>query len=301
MKVLNLGSLNIDKTYLVKNIVSPKETIEATDFYVSCGGKGLNQSIAISKAGVKCFHAGAVGEEDGEILINTLKKAGVNIDYLQRSKTASGHAIIQIDKNGQNCIIVYAGANNTITKDYIDKVLDKFSCNDILILQNEISNIDYAIKEAAKKKMKIILNPSPYNDRIKKLDLNKIDYFMLNEIEAMSLAEVNFLEINEIIKKLKKKYIDASFILTVGESGVYWFDKKDTIHQNAFCVDAIDTTGAGDTFSGYFIAGLANNIPIKDNLEISSAASAISITRKGASSSIPTLKEVQNYIKQEIK
>ncbi len=297
MKVLNLGSLNIDKTYEVEKIARPKETIKAIDYIESCGGKGLNQSIAMAKAGIPVFHAGMVGT-DGMILIGALKKAGVIVDYIKEMVSPSGHAIIQVDNEGQNCIIICGGANDMVDTDYIDAVFEKFSAGDFLILQNEISNIEYAIERAAEKNMKIVFNPSPFNSKIKGYDLGKINYFMINEIEAELLADLDSSKINEIIDILKAKYSESAFVLTMGDEGAYYFDREKLIYQEAYKVNTIDTTGAGDTFCGFFVSGLLKGYDINLNLKMSSAAAAISVSRKGASNSIPVFGEVEEFLKK---
>ena len=174
MKILNFGSLNIDKVYAVEEIVKGGETIDSISFSESVGGKGLNQSIAVAKAGGNIMHAGCVGK-DGEILLQALKDNNVDTSLIKTVETASGQAIIQVDKHGQNCIILFHGANYEVDKAYIDGVMQDFAQGDILILQNEISNIDYIIEVAKAKQMKIYLNPSPINENLNKYNMQAID------------------------------------------------------------------------------------------------------------------------------
>ena len=150
MKILNLGSLNIDKTYSVKRFVQPKETIQALDYEEFCGGKGLNQSVALARAGAEVYHAGAVGG-DGKLLLDMLKEAGADTGYVETLDGASGHAVIQIDESGQNNIIICGGTNRKITREYISFVFEHFGKGDLILLQNEISNIDFAMEEAKKR------------------------------------------------------------------------------------------------------------------------------------------------------
>ena len=150
MKILNLGSLNIDKTYSVKRFVQPKETIQALDYEEFCGGKGLNQSVALARAGAEVYHAGAVGG-DGKLLLDMLKEAGADTGYVETLDGASGHAVIQIDESGQNNIIICGGTNRKITREYISSVLDHFGKGDLILLQNEVSNIVFAMEEAKKR------------------------------------------------------------------------------------------------------------------------------------------------------
>ena len=161
MKVLNFGSLNIDYTYQVDHFVRAGETMSSESLQVFSGGKGLNQSIALSKAGADVWHAGAVGAGDGDFLIEQMKKAGVHTELIEHLDGQTGHAIIQKDPAGQNCILLYGGANQRITREMVDRVLTQFEADDFLILQNEISEIGYIMEKAHEKGMKIVLNPSP--------------------------------------------------------------------------------------------------------------------------------------------
>ena len=189
MKVLNFGSLNIDYVYSVEDFVKKGETISSNKLNVFSGGKGLNQSISLSKAGVNVCHAGMIGH-DGTFLEKTLKQSGVDIKYLKKSESVrTGNAIIQNNRQGDNCIILYGGANQEITKGFVDTVLREFASEDWLVLQNEINEIPYIVEQAHKKGMKIILNPSPMNKRIFEINLNYIDCFILNEIEAQELTK----------------------------------------------------------------------------------------------------------------
>ncbi len=294
MKVLNIGSLNIDKTYSVKQFVQPKETIKALKYEEFCGGKGLNQSVALAKAGASVYHAGAIGK-DGDILADMLVKAGVNTDYIQKLDIASGHAVIQVDENGQNNIIISGGSNVMISKEFISEVLDKFNEGDMVLFQNEISNVGYAIDEAQNRGMIVAFNPSPISEELFTYPLDKIDYFILNEIEGRTLAGISSDDFEVIMNKLKEKYPSASFVLTLGEKGSYFFNKNEIMSQDIYKVNVVDTTGAGDTFCGYFLGGVAQGLSVSDCMNNASAASAIAVSRMGASSSIPCMDEVEKF------
>lgn len=291
MRVLNLGSLNIDRTYKVKHFVMPKETIKAVGYQEFCGGKGLNQSVALSRAGAEVYHAGCVGG-DGDFLLNLLKEMKVNTGYIRRSESPSGHAIIQVDEEGQNNIIICGGANDDVTKEYIDEVLGKFEKGDLLLLQNEVSNIDYAIEKASGRGMVVAFNPSPVNEAIEACDLRRVNYFILNEVEGKYLAKADSDEPGVIMEKLQERFPDAGFVLTLGENGAYYFDSEKKIHQKVYKTKAVDTTGAGDTFTGYFLAGIAAGRRIEEAMELASVAAGISVSRHGAAVSIPDIKEV---------
>ncbi|MEY8353113.1 ribokinase [Lachnospiraceae bacterium 54-53] len=297
MKILNIGSLNIDRTYTVEHLVRPKETANAIRYEEFCGGKGLNQSVALSKAGAEVYHAGAVGK-DGKNLLEVLANAGVSTHHIKMISGVSGHAVIQVDQRGQNSIIIHSGANGMISRQEIDRVLDSFTRDDMVLLQNEIANVDYCIEAAKRKGMKIAFNPSPINAAVDQCRLDAVDYFLVNEIEGAVLAGVDDEEPERMISILKDKYPNASFVLTLGEKGSCFFNRDVVLYQNSFFVEAVDTTGAGDTFSGYFLSGIAKGMEEKDILRRASAASAISVGRKGASQSIPDSKEVEAFLKR---
>lgn len=231
MKVLNFGSLNIDYVYKVEHFVSPGETILSNDFEIFCGGKGLNQSIALKKAGVDVYHAGKVGD-NSDLLLNRLREFGVNTDFIQRESGPTGHAIIQLDKTGQNCIILHGGANQTMTKEFIDSVIDNFSKGDIILLQNEINLLDYIIEKAHKKGMRIALNPSPINESIEKLDLSPVTWLLLNEVEGKALSGCR--EDVEIAAELNRRYPDTEIILTLGSEGVLYSSRGKTLSHRAY-------------------------------------------------------------------
>lgn len=289
MKILNFGSLNIDKVYAVEEIVKGGETIDSVSFSESVGGKGLNQSIAVAKAGGNIMHAGCVGK-DGEILLQALKDNNVDTSLIKTVETASGQAIIQVDKHGQNCIILFHGANYEVDKAYIDEAMQDFAQGDILILQNEISNIDYIIGVAKAKQMKIYLNPSPINENLNKYNMQAIDGIFVNEHEGAYLAGKE--KVEDILDSLASKYPELEIILTFGDKGAYYRHKDINIFQPAYKVDAVDTTAAGDTFTGYFIALRQQGKSIEESLQKASKASSITVSRKGASISIPKIAEV---------
>ncbi len=291
MKVLDFGSLNYDYVYHVDHAVMPGETIDSSSLETFFGGKGLNQAISLARAGAEVYLAGQVGEE-GAPFIDLCKKSGVRADYVKTVPGKSGHAIIQLDKNAQNCILLYGGANRKQTRENIDAVLSHFEKGDILLLQNEINELDYIIDKAYEKGLQIALNPSPFDDALKKCDLKKISIFLLNEIEGGQISGET--EPEKILDAMTKQYPNARIVLTLGSDGVIYRDQNETHKQGIFKVKAVDTTAAGDTFTGYFLASLCRNIPIKEALTLCAKASAITVSRMGATDSIPTLKEVES-------
>ena len=290
MKVLSFGSLNIDYVYHVNHIVNKGETISSSSLDTIPGGKGLNQSIALAKAGAEVHHAGRVGNEGG-FLLTWCEENGVNTDYtIVDSEEKTGHAIIQVDENGQNSIVLFGGSNQRQTKEQIDKTLEFFEKGDVLLLQNEINHLPYLIEAAYEKEMMIVLNPSPMNDKIFECDLNKISLFLLNEVEGEQLTGTADEE--RMCSELKEKFPEARFVLTLGSKGAYYIDQNNKIYQEAFKVHAVDTTAAGDTFTGYFLANLLKSESIETCLKMAAKAASIAVTREGASVSIPRKEEV---------
>lgn len=288
MKILNFGSCNIDFVYNLEHIVREGETISAEKMEKFSGGKGLNQSVALAKGGAEVYHAGKIGA-DGEFLREILKDAGVNTDFLETINGQTGHAIIQVSKSGQNSIIISDGANGCVDKAFIDGVLCNFSKDDILVLQNEISNVDYIVKKADSIGMKIVLNPSPYNQKIKDIDFNKLWLIIINEVEGKDITGKASPEL--IIKALREKYNELKIVLTLGSKGAMFSGERECFCP-AFEVKAVDTTGAGDTFTGFLISALSKGEDIEFALKKAACASAIAITKSGAANSIPSQSEV---------
>lgn len=290
MRVLNFGSLNIDYIYRVGHIAAPGETLAAASREVFCGGKGLNQSIALAKAGAEVYHAGCIGEE-GYMLQDALEEAGVDCCCVKTIKGPSGHAIIQVEESGENSILLFGGANQMITSDFVDEVLDGFENGDILLLQNEINLLGQIVDKAHSRGMKIVMNPSPFNEQLKEVDLGKVSMLILNEVEGQQITGKS--ETETVLEKLTSLYPDTEIVLTLGEEGSVYQYKDIQHYQPAYPVTAVDTTGAGDTFTGYFLAALMDDREIPACLDLAAKASSIAVTRKGAAPSIPCRHEVE--------
>lgn len=289
MKVLNFGSLNLDYVYQVESILIPGETQASKSRQIFCGGKGLNQSIALAKAGIPVYHAGLIGE-GGEPLLEVCKENGVNTEFIRQIPGPCGHTVIQVDENGQNCILLFGGSNRSMTKEFVDTVLDSFKEGDIILLQNEINELDYIIDRAYEKHMMIILNPSPFDNALENCDLSKISLFLMNEIEGFQITGEK--EPDKILAKVKALYPKAKVVLTLGGDGSVYQDETGIYRQGIFKVKAVDTTAAGDTFTGYFISSIIDGLPVQDGLELAAKASAIAVSRPGATASIPLRSEV---------
>lgn len=296
MKILCFGSLNIDYVYKVDHFVQKGETLSSDSLQVFSGGKGLNQSIALARAGAEVYHAGSIGE-DGKFLLTQLQEAGVDTDYVNILKTVrTGNAIIQNDKAGDNCILLYGGANQAITTEQVDTVLEHFQDGDFVVLQNEINEVPYIMEQAHNRKMKIVLNPSPMDEKIKKMPLQYVDYFLLNEVEAGQILETDGLDGEAMAKALHEKFPKSAIVLTMGEKGSIYLDSNETVQQPVYKVQTVDTTAAGDTFTGFFIGGILKGLTVKETMDLASKAAGIAVTRMGAAPSIPDIQEVIDYI-----
>jgi possible ribokinase len=295
MKVLNYGSLNIDYVYSLDHFVKRGETISSDSLDIFPGGKGLNQSLALGRAGAKVFHAGAIGK-DGMFLLDLLKNSGIQIEHVRVLEgVQTGTAIIQKEKSGDNCIILYSGANHEISEKDIEETFQNFSEGDVLILQNEINAIGRIMEEAHQKGMQIILNPSPMNESILQLPLEFVHYFILNEIEAAQILKLDLVTVEnaeKIVRELHQRYPQSKIVLTLGAEGSLYFDGELLLRQNAYKAKVVDTTAAGDTFTGYFVAGILNGDSVKTAMERATHAAAIAISRLGAAPSIPYAKEL---------
>jgi len=295
MRILNLGSLNIDRAYSVDHFVAAGETLSAASMEVFSGGKGLNQSVALARAGAEVVHGGAIGS-DGLFLKEQLEQSGADTRFLQVTEFPTGHAVIQLTPEGKNCILICAGANGEISREYVDSLLAEFGSGDLLLVQNETSNAAYAIRQAKNKGMRVALNASPVDGRLLEYPLEAVDYFLVNEIEGACLAGMDPREDPEkILEQMRRSYPNAVTVLTLGERGVVCAAGETTLRRGIYKVNTVDTTAAGDTFCGYFLAGVAAGSSLEDCLRQASLASALAVTAKGAAPSIPTKQQVEQF------
>ena len=289
MKILCFGSCNIDMVYSVDHILQPGETMSADALNTFPGGKGLNQAIALARAGAAVQFAGCIGP-DGQFLRSTLTDCGVDIRYLREVEEKTGHAIIQVDKDAENAILIFAGANGMVTKEQIKETLADFSAGDFLLVQNEINMLPELVQAAAEIGMQIVFDPSPLNAQARAVNLRYVKYLLVNETEARGMTGSD--EPDTLQTYIRQKAPHLKILLTRGKRGSIYFDAEHTHVQQAFKVKSVDTTAAGDTYTGYFIAGLSRGEGYQEAMRYASAASAISVSRQGAASSIPTREEV---------
>ena len=296
MKILNFGSLNIDHVYRVAHFVQPGETLSAGKLTFCAGGKGLNQSVAAARAGARVIHAGAVGPEGG-FLCDLLREAGADASHLLRLDAPTGHAIIKVAPDGQNGILVYGGANRQLTPDYIDAMLALAAPGDLVLLQNEVNAVGDIIRRAAARGLRVVFNPSPFPADAAALPLDLVSIFMVNALEAAQLAGCKpDNDPQAILDLLQARFPQATVVMTLGSRGAICAQGKERLFQPAFPVEAVDTTGAGDTFCGYFLAGLCQGKPLPQCLQTACAASAIAVSRPGAAPAIPRAEEVSSFL-----
>lgn len=310
MKVLSYGSLNLDFVYTVPHFVQEGETLSSLEREVFPGGKGLNQSIALAKAGLPVSHAGAIGSDEGELLVRMLEAVSVDTSRISILSGPSGHAIIQRDLNGRNGILIFGGANKALTREKILADLQDFGAGDFLVLQNEINELPYLVDQAYAAQMRIVLNPSPLDASIFDMDLSKISVFLVNELEAQALlmhygqsldldGRWSEPKIHSALESLQKLFPKALLVMTLGKAGSAAIFPDAYARCESFSVPVVDTTAAGDCFSGYFLAAQAGGASLAESLRRASAAAAIAVSRPGAAPSIPESKEVDSFLAKQ--
>lgn len=290
MKMLVYGAINIDHVYGLPHLVREGETLTAVTYSKNAGGKGLNQAVALAKAGADVSMAGAIGA-DGLFLKEMLEETGVKAQYVSVLDGPTGHAMIQVDAQARNSIVFFPGANQKIDRAMIEEVLSHFEAGDYLSLQNEISGLETLIELAHEKGMKIVLNPSPITPQLLKAPIEKVDYLVLNEIEGGEFTGET--EPDKVLDALLAKFPRLHVVLTLGEKGSVYAYGDARITQCAYPVKAVDTTAAGDTFTGYFLTGIMRGDPVERALQYASMASSIAVGRPGAGASVPLREEVE--------
>ncbi|KAF9428125.1 hypothetical protein BGZ76_002055 [Entomortierella beljakovae] len=332
-KVLVYGSINIDDFYVVPHIVRSGETISSSSYTVSAGGKGANQSVALGRAGTDVYHAGKIGK-DGEWVKNLMEKAGVNTSHIKISeKDATGRAIIQLsEESHDNAIVLFPGTNSKVTLEEAQHVLQDFHPGDWIVMQNEISSGGEIMRAAKERGMTVCFNPSPMSAELPdQYPMQLVDYLLINEIEAQEfhsyltskakghpISTSSNISPSECLEALEREYVQISgIILTLGGDGlVARFrinqeeDKLKEFKMGIVQNDVVNTTGAGDTFSGYFVANLVRNQrsgqgfteeQFKDALLEASHAASLAVGKEGAMDSIPLKDEVDIAIKNKPK
>ena len=302
-KALVIGSLNMDMTVKVEELPKLGETIFGNDFYESCGGKGANQAVAVSKLGMKTEMIGMVGKDSqGEKLIQNLNKYGIISDNVIKSDELTGRAIITVDRKGDNNIIVIPGSNFKITKEHIQAKQDVIASSDVVILQNEIPSetVEFSLLKAKELGKITIFNPAPARKLSGEVFKNT-DYLILNETEMEEIFEIKFNDekYTEKISIKKKEYGIKNIILTLGDKGSILFSEDNNIKKyDVYKVKAVDTTAAGDSFIGAFTMKICEIGNPDEAIKYATAVSAIVVTRQGAQDSIPTREEIEKFIEE---
>ena len=287
--ILNFGSINIDNVYQVSRFPEAGETISSLSYEKILGGKGINQSVAIQRAGGDVKHIGFIG--DDEWILNQISSMDMKVDFISKCYGPTGHAIIFVDESGENEIIIHPGANNQFSKSQCFEILQNFTSKDTwIVLQNEINlSVEIAIK-AKELGFKVCYSAAPFDSDHARKMLPHIDLLAMNETELKELQK----SLGENVFNL-----DIDMILvTFGSKGAELHLGNSTIKQSSFVNKAVDTTGAGDTFLGSFLACHNNGYVTEKSLEYAAAASSIQITRVGAAKAIPTFDEVQEFINE---
>ncbi|WP_039018411.1 ribokinase [Halocynthiibacter namhaensis] len=289
MTVFCLGSINADHVYQVPHLPAPGETLAATGFQTGLGGKGANQSVAAAKAGSETHHIGAVGA-DGAWTIDALQGYGVGTDHVRTSEIPTGHAIINVDPEAENAIVIFSGANYDQSETGIAAALSGGKPGDWILIQNETSQQITAAKAARSKGVKVAYSAAPFDADAARDMLPFADLLLVNEIEAAQLSQALGVDVGDLPV--------ANVLITLGAKGVDLVDTEtgEMISVPAFSVNPVDTTGAGDTFAGSFVSGLEQGMSDRDALIRASATSAIQVTRVGAATAIPDAAEVQAFI-----
>ncbi|MCB2111598.1 MAG: ribokinase [Rhodobacteraceae bacterium] len=289
MSVWNLGSINVDLFYRVPHLVQPGETLPAKSHQTGLGGKGANQSVAIARAGAQVHHIGMIGS-DNHWVLDRLSGYGVDVTHVTQAEAATGHAIIMVDELGENSIVTFAGANYAQLVGNIEAALSEAQAGDILALQTEVSHLAEAAQIAHARGLFVVYSAAPFKPDIAKKMLPHVDLLVLNEVEAGQLAAAMGMPVEDVPV--------PGMLITLGGRGARWRDQQtgQVTEVPAFHVEPVDTTGAGDCFIGYVLAGLDQGLSREEALRLGAAAAALQVTRPGTADAIPTRAEVDAFL-----
>lgn len=284
--IWNLGSINADNLYQVPHLPAAGETLAAAQYRQGLGGKGANMSVAAARGGAQVSHIGAVGA-DGRWAVDRLVEYGVDISHIATVNTPTGHAVVAIDEHGENSIILFLGANHALTHGLIEQALTQASPGDWVVMQNETNAQSFTAKAAKSRGMKVLYAAAPFEAMAVKAVLDDVDILVLNEIEARQLTD----SMKTTLAELPVRDV----IVTLGKDGCRWVSDGSERIFPAYPATAVDTTGAGDTFTGYLAAGLDRNMPMPDAIDLALKAGALMVSRKGTADVIPDLKEIEKH------
>lgn len=292
----NLGSINLDHVYRVPHLVAPGETLASRAYRVGLGGKGANQSRAMALAGGEVTHWGRLGRQDAWAR-EILAEAGVDVASIALVDEPSGHAIIQVDDLGENAILLFAGANHGFQSEAIEALLDTARPGDWVLAQNECNGLAELMEGAQRRGLSIAFNPAPMSDSVASLPLANCRLLFVNRGEAARLCDVEATSSAEtLLDALAARLPDVETVLTLGGEGAWYQHGSKRLHQPALDVEPVDTTGAGDTFIGYYLAALQAGLPVVDCLSQATAAAALCVQHPGAADSIPHRNHVDSLL-----
>ena len=290
MSIINIGSINVDHAYRLEHFVRPGETLACESYLRGLGGKGMNQSIALQRAGAQVVHLGAVGRNDAWVR-SAVQEAGVSMADVFESDADTGHAIIQIDARGENCILLYKGANHALRPTHVDAVLQRYPQHRWVLTQNETNVVEHTIAKAVASGRLVAFNPAPCEPALASLPLEQLALLLVNEVEVCQLSSEG--DLNQAYAALRRRCPDTLLVLTLGAQGL-WAAQGEQEWKVAACpTQVIDTTGAGDTITGYLLAGLDEGMEVEAALHLAAKAAAITVSRLGAASSIPMRNELK--------
>ena len=289
MTIYNLGSINADLFYSVPHLPGPGETLAATAYSTGLGGKGANQSVAAALAGSNVVHIGAIGR-DGLWTVQRLREFGVDTAHVSILEIPTAHAIINVDPQGENAIVVFPGANMEQSLTQVESTLSAASIGDMLILQNETNLTIQAAQIAKTRGLDVIYSAAPFSASAVEQMLPHTDMLVMNAVEAEQLTK----SLDVALDQLDVPHL----LITQGGDGATWYDLQDNdeIHIPAFSTTPVDTTGAGDCFIGTLAAGLDQGFDRAQAMRRAAAASAIQVTRPGTADAIPSRDEVDEFL-----
>ncbi|MGD9294022.1 MAG: ribokinase [Roseobacter sp.] len=287
MAIYNLGSINVDYVYRVPHLVQAGETLAATGRTQGLGGKGANMSVAAARAACRVVHVGAVGA-DGRWASDRLMEYGVDTRHIAVVDRPTGHANIFVDESGENAIVLLPGANHAISDDTIGAALSEASAGDIFLAQNETNGQAYAARMAQSLGLRVVYAAAPFDPRAVSEMVECTDMLILNQVEATQLVAETGSELENLPV--------SDIIVTMGAEGCRWIPKDRAAIQTFAAPDVkpVDTTGAGDTFAGYLIAGMERGMPMAQAIDLATRAAALMVTRVGTADVIPDLKEIED-------
>lgn len=284
--IWNLGSINIDNFYEVPHLPAPGETLAAVSYGFGLGGKGANMSVAAARGAARISHIGAIGPE-GHWTLDRLMEYGVDTPHISQIEVPTGHANIVVDSSGENNIVLFQGANVKLTEAMIGRALSAASTGDFLLMQNETNGQVYAAETARSLGLRVAYAAAPFEaDAIGQL-MEWIELLILNEIEAAQLEAATGKSVGALGV--------PDVVVTLGAQGCKWVSNAGEKRFDAYPAEAVDTTGAGDTFTGYLVAGLDRGLDMETAIDLALKAGALMVTRRGTADVIPDLKEIQDH------